>query len=287
MMTLRARAGFTLAEMLVALTISTLIGAALTGVFLSQSRLIDQQEKLGAARGVARSPITLLMSELRMVDAHGGVLAASPDSVTLRVPYAMGVVCGPNTNNTRARVLIMPVDSTIVATAGMSGFAMRRGYRDDQDYHYFTGGTLIAAARTTCDAAGIDSQTTAGWLSVGITADLSSFGPPPPGVPMFLYQNIRYAFGPSAAAPGQRALWRRVLATGTSDEIAAGFHEDARFRFFTGGAAVAEDSEPSDLTTIRGIQMVMDAESERRVAAGIERDRAMLRTAVFFRNRLD
>jgi hypothetical protein len=54
-----------------------------------------------------------------MIEANGGVMAASATSLTIRIPYAIGVVCG---NNGAGTVLsLLPVDSTTYAEAAFYG----------------------------------------------------------------------------------------------------------------------------------------------------------------------
>src|SRR5690606_29287486 len=90
---LKNRAGFTLAEVLIALTLTAIIGAAVTGVFVSQSRFFDHQEKVGAAREVSRGALNIMMSEMRMLHQDSAIVSATDRRITLRVPYAFGFVC--------------------------------------------------------------------------------------------------------------------------------------------------------------------------------------------------
>ena len=117
------RRGFTLVELLVGLVVLGIIGAALSRLFLSQARFYDLEAQLRRARFVARAAINAALSDLRMVEATGGVVAATAKQVTLRVPYAIGTVCA-NTP-TQMTLSLWPVDSTVFATASFSGYAWR------------------------------------------------------------------------------------------------------------------------------------------------------------------
>src|SRR5438270_9117816 len=133
------RRGFTLAELVVGMVVLGVIGGALTRLFLSQSRFYDQQGQLRRARMVSRMAINAALSDLRMVEATGGLVSATPTQVTMRVPYAIGVVCA----NTAAQttVSLWPVDSTVYATAGFSGY----GWRDSLgNITYVEAGTSVA-----------------------------------------------------------------------------------------------------------------------------------------------
>lgn len=82
------RAGFSLVELQIALVITAVIVSSMIGVFLRQTRLSGDQESNRSARAVSRSGGNALLVELRMVEATGGVEAASATGVTLRLPYA-------------------------------------------------------------------------------------------------------------------------------------------------------------------------------------------------------
>ena len=133
------RRGFTLAELVVGMVVLGVLGAALTRLYLSQSRFYDQQGQLRRARLVSRMAINAALSDLRMVEATGGLVSATPTQVTMRVPYAIGVVCA----NTAAQTTLSlwPLDSTVYATAGFSGY----GWRDSLgNITYVEAGTSVS-----------------------------------------------------------------------------------------------------------------------------------------------
>src|SRR5438045_9337613 len=95
------------------------IGGALTRLFLSQSRFYDQQGQLRRARLVSRMAINATLSDLRMVEATGGLVSASPTQVTMRVPYAIGLVCA--TTPERPSQSRRKVGATSCSTGGSRG----------------------------------------------------------------------------------------------------------------------------------------------------------------------
>src|SRR5207244_1669700 len=89
----RRRKAFSLIEVLACLVILGILGTALTRMMLAQSRLYELQRAKRDARAVSRTSVNLLFSDLRMVhdgaDAPGSVIIASPETLEVRVPYAM------------------------------------------------------------------------------------------------------------------------------------------------------------------------------------------------------
>src|SRR5437870_13145531 len=90
----RAR-GFSLNEILIALMILGIIGAAATKMLAAQSRFFDHETNLRTARSIARNSTNVLVSDLRMVQDSGGVDSVTADGKLIRilVPYRFGLVC--------------------------------------------------------------------------------------------------------------------------------------------------------------------------------------------------
>ena len=72
------RRGFTLTELLVGMVLMGIVGVALTKLFVSQSRFYDRETQMRRARFVTRTAINAAVSDLRMVEATGGVVSATP-----------------------------------------------------------------------------------------------------------------------------------------------------------------------------------------------------------------
>jgi hypothetical protein len=281
---LKARAGITTAEFIVAMTLMAVLGAALTGVFVTQSRFFDTQTQTAMARGVSRGAMNLIMSELRMLEAGGGVVAASPKRVTVRAPYALGVVCG---NAGTLTISQLPADPTVIAEAAYSGFA----YRDQVTgtYTYVDGaGTLPGpGGDADCAAAGITVVQDGGGAFDGRALAFPLVPTPPPaiGAPVFLYQRITYEFRASAEVPDGIALWRRIDERDIDEEVVAPFDTTARFQFYVNDAAVAQATVPALLSTITGLELKLHGLIERPDTEGA-RHRLRLSTSVFFKNRM-
>jgi prepilin-type N-terminal cleavage/methylation domain-containing protein len=279
---MQLRAGFTLVEVMIALVLTGIIGAAVTSVFITQSRFYDRQEKVSSARGVSRAAMNILTSELRMVERVQGVRSASADRIELLVPYAMGVACGTSGGSLVVRYL--PTDTVVLRRDTVfSGLAWMGA---DNVYTYVNSNTtlpVLDAGGSVCTGATIRAIPGGGTLTVAMTGAASV----PVATPVFLYQRVTYEFRESQAFPGRRALWRRSERTGRDEELVAPFADTARFRFFINDAAAPVDNPPAsaNLNQLTGIQIIMDGLSERPDPDGT-RQSVPLSTSVFFKNRL-
>ena len=279
---MRRERGFTLAELLVGMVVLGIIGGALTRLFLSQSRFYDQEGQLRRARLVSRMAINSALSDLRMVEATGGVVSASPAQVTVRAPYALGVVCASSAVQTT--VALLPVDSVVAATAGYSGYAWRDSLGA---ISYVEAGATVAP-----DNPGICAGANVRVLPGGRVVSLS---PPLPtaiptvtvvGTTVFLLQRLTYEFKASGALPGRTALWRTVVATGQTDELVAPFDATAKFRFFVVGSDTAQAAPPNPLSNMRGLELSLTSQSDRAPEGATLPSHAQVVTAVYFNNQL-
>ncbi len=278
-----SRKGMSIAELLIGMVILAIVGMGLTKVMSSQARYFDHQKTSNLARAVSRGPLNRVVSDLRMVEAGGGVLAASATSVTMRVPYAIGVVCGPGPTNTYTHISLLPVDSAMYSSPGYSGYAWRGG---DGVYHYVDdNNTKEVGNLTVCDAAQVTSLTTQGARIIRIIPKLDSAATV--GTPVLLYRNIRYSFGASTSVPGTTGLFRTRIEDNFTEELSAPYDATAKFRFYVGSNLVAQAAAPSNLTTLRGLEMNMTGLSERTPTGMTQKKKAPFVTAVFFKNRLN
>jgi prepilin-type N-terminal cleavage/methylation domain-containing protein len=306
------RRGFTLVELMLSLIIAVIVGGALVRMTLAQARFMDQQEAWRGARGVSRSGINRLVSDLRMVEngsgATGGLEAAAAggQDFTIRVPYAFGIVCVAA--GATATATLLPVDSAMYAAPGHSGFAVRN---DAGVYTYYTSATLNsapaggAAGNCTAPAApdlpillgsggflpSINGSPTGRIVALVATANLNPL--PSKGQIVFLYRRIRYQFKNSTALPGRTGLFRIPLnggvggAVGAEEELATPFANTARVNFYVLNNAAAQAAVPAPLSDTRGLELVLDGMSERTPGGSTAPKTANVTTSVFFQNRPD
>src|SRR5262249_24974785 len=202
---LRHRRGFTLIELLIGLILSALIGVAMVRVIMSQTRFMDHEEAYRSARGVSRSGLNRLLSDIRILEAENGLEAsvAGGKGFTHRVPSAFGVVC--SATGTSTTVSLMPVDSAMFAAAGYSGFAIRDG--STGAYAYVPGTATAPSAGTLSNCTGgtkpVDVVPAYNGSPAGKAVDLASAAitAPARGSLVFLYRRVRYEFKASTSVP--------------------------------------------------------------------------------------
>ena len=252
------RRGFSLAELMVALVIAGIIGAALTRLMINQSRFVATQDGLMRARSGARAGFNVIVQELRMV-TPGGLLAAARDSVTARVPFAFGVACSQPSGGQQA-ILLLPFDSANFASASLTGFA----WRDSTGTYQFVEPATLTnnsgpSSACTSDVTPSPIAVPAGWQVVYVSPNnLATL----PGAALYLYQNVRYEIAPSSELPGRRALWRTVVGTGTREELVTPFDTTSRFSFLVGNRLTVQAGVPAVLDSVRGLRLRLVGQSE-------------------------
>jgi prepilin-type N-terminal cleavage/methylation domain-containing protein len=270
----RRRRGMSLIELMITLVLVSIIGAAAGRLLTSQTRYYARMSAKKEARSVTRNARNIIQSELSMVEAGNGVVAASNDSITVRIPYAWGLYCAS------ATMMMLPVDSATYALASFAGYAIKDTTATGA--YTYTASASAPTAGTSSNCTGspvnITAPTNGAYLSVSGSSGTA-------GAPMFLYQTVTYKFGSSGIFSGQRGLFRRV-GSGTPEELVAPFQSSARFRFYNLYADTAQTTVPT-LANIRGVELQLDAQSPTTASGRASAETASIKTAIFFRNRTD
>lgn len=291
-----SRTGYTLIELLIAIMILGIIATAMTRLMVSQANFTSSQATLRGARSVSRDAYNILMTDLRMVQDSGGLTYAKPDSIRVRVPMAWGLVCAVSATYTS--VSLVPMDSALLALGTYGGVAYRDTTSGIFQWYPAVAGDAITdettptvCSDTTGTNPGIFPQTYLGRAG-GVKRVKRMVGAPP-GTPMFIYQEILYAFDASTAYPGKgRGLFRTVTGTGagsswTRDEIIAPFDTSARFKFYIYNQDTSQVAVPAAISTIRGLDLLLNGLSIRAPSGGTTQKLSKVTTAVFFKDRRD
>ena len=269
-------------ELLVGITIFAIIGALFTKMLTVQGRFYDRQGQGNASRNVSRASLNRVVSDFRMIEATGGVIAATPTSLTIRIPFAIGVVCATVAGATH--ISILPVDSMSYAKAGFYGYAWRNFTTGAYNY-VENPATEVPGVLAVCTGQNI--TTVPGGKVVMVTPAVAVGAGL--GTPVFLYARVRYEFKASAAIPGKIGLYRTQIGPNgaeSSEELVAPFAATASWKFFTvNGGSVAQDAAPANLADLRGLELHLDGESEKAAVGMGPFESAPFTTAVFFKNR--
>jgi len=285
------RRGFSLAEIIVATTVLSVLGLAFTQLMLTQGRFSDQQNAQRGARAVARQSMNVLLSELRLVQDSGFVDSAATDGSAIRVlvPYRFGLSCDDASGGSKTVVNFLPVDSLMNAQARYYGYAWRATSGRYNKVFLSDAGGLAPASSTSssqCNASGTGSTegvvapTIAGRS--GSILDVRPMGPTTAGVPVFLFQRVTYTFKASTAFAGKRGLYR-VATGGTEEELVAPFDTTARFKYWKQGATASTVAPPA-LDSIRGVDVVLAGLSTYVPSGKSSPARSTLVTSIFFKN---
>lgn len=286
----RRRSGFSLIEIVICLVILGVLGTALTRLMLAQSRLYELQRGKRDARAIGRSSMNLLFSDLRMVhdgaDAPGSVMLASPESLSVRVPYAVGLVCG-NANSSTV-VSMLAVDSTVRAMAKYAGYAWRNRLTKQYTYVPVTdtvgNNPVSSQSVSTCISTAkikTDTVNTRFWGPTDVKPQSATAGTQP-GAPIFFYQNVLYYFGASTRYSGRIGLYRKLEGR-AAEELVSPFDAGARFKFFTRNIDTSAVSPPAVLDSLVGVSLVLTGSSPSTMV-GRSAEKSRMETAVLFRN---
>ena len=283
----RVRRGFTLIELLVGVVLFGIVGALFTNLLTTQGRYFDRQGMGNSARNVSRASLNRVISDFRMIETTGGVVAATSTSLTLRIPFAIGVMCA-NIGGA-GQLSLLPVDSTTYANAGFYGYAWRNFQTGVYSYVQNPATEANSVATTCADSSVV---TIPGGRKVAVTPVLpTGIGQAGLGTPVFLYSMIRYEFKASTAIPGKLGLYRTNIAPNgalSTEELVGPFANTAGWKFFTvNGGSVAQAAPPASLSDIVGLELHFDGTSESIAATKLAPENAPFTTAVFFKNRIN
>jgi hypothetical protein len=264
---------------MVALVVAGVIGIALTRLLINQSRFVAAQDGYMRARAGARAGFNVIVSELRMI-TYEGLLAASSESVKVRVPVAWGLACTQPSGGYQA-IGLLPYDSASYAAATIAGWAWRG---TSTAWNFEAGGAVSSGNSNDCNFPGNDSDITVltNGTIVRVTPNNAST---PYGAAAYLYQEVTYRIAPSSEIPGRTALWRSVTG-GESEELVAPFNSASSFSFLVGRSLSAQAAVPSNLDSVMGLRVRLIGQSEETPEGRSSVTEFDLSTDIVFMNRV-
>lgn len=225
------RAGFTLVEALVAITISTFVVIMAANVFLVQNDFYSFLLQRTRVQENARAILEVVGSEVQAVTV-GGLVEAESDGMIFRTPQTMAAVCAIVGSDafvhfSRVESLDPPSadgigaldrvnDEWVFGTGNVAGSIQDRG----------------AASAGTCALAGADTAGVAGSFAripnlAGFTGLAHQVGDV-----LMVYEEVELLIDQSTLDPNLVALYRGP-AGGALTEYATGLADSARFQYWT------------------------------------------------------
>lgn len=239
--------GFTLVELLVALVLAGIIGGSVLSLVLQQNRFYAANQEVVFAEQTLRAAADLAGAELGMA-GPGDLVAATPESVTVRFDVYRAVVCRRINGLDEATVFVFDSVTNANLTGAGGGYAASAPY--DSTFTYADGWSptvdITAGAKSECLSRGAPDlpeswryRTLVGWSTTG-------FGTPPArGSVLRKYGYLTYRFGSSTVGDGD-ALWRN------DQEMVSPFDTASAFRYvLAGGDTVANPSTLADVRAVR------------------------------------
>ncbi|MFP3947229.1 MAG: PilW family protein [Longimicrobiales bacterium] len=255
------RAGFTLVEALVALTLATILVGLVTSVFIAQSDFYDDVTRRSRVHADARSVVDVIAGDVRAA-TQGAFVVAGSGQLVVRVPLTVGVICAVSGSSVST---YLPRAQAGLDTAGVTGYAIRNGNGtwswdfDDWNGLYDSDGTTI---KDECGDIGMDTTGIPGSHFVALSGPGSGSDAMVGGA-LMLHREIELRFAASGLDPSQTGLFRGTYGS-TLVEVASGLGSDADFSYrLKGQSGYSSSVTGANLADINAVRVTAQA-----VAAG-------------------
>ena len=288
----RARAGFTIVELLVGLVLASLFATILFQLVRGQSRFVAIQSAREEVQQNVRGALDIIASELRAVPA-GGLMQGSASTIRFLVPRAIGVHCGGGTAN--AMTVLFPGGlpaGTIPAGAqpttrgllGATALVPPFAWSGNVPVSQVNQVTAVAANAVPCSNLQW-SQAAAGGVQAFTFTGNNLPAATPLGGQVVFFDVVQYDV--QADADGRFWIYRGTGVAGSAQPMAGPLPaaNSLQFQYFTvptGGAAFVPGNTRANLNTVARVQIDLTARS-RNTLDGNEQTEAGTVT-VFLRN---
>jgi prepilin-type N-terminal cleavage/methylation domain-containing protein len=275
----RRRGGFTLVELLVALTLTGMVATGVYRVAVTTARFVDLQAAREEVQQNLRGALELISGDLRGL-LPDGILSMHPDSIRFYLPRAWGVSCtpvGPTSDTLWAIIPAGVLGNQDIHGRPHWGVALGRGGEGAETSTRWTFVTAPgrAAAASPCagTASAADPPRTAvlGFVRPAGASFADSVAPA--GAAVLIFEEMKYDVtpSPSGAVPG-RWLRRMVgrTAAGPNMQPLAGpvvARHGLRFRYFAADGAPAASAGEVRRVEIR---VVVESRARRYGGPGVK-----------------
>lgn len=250
-----------------ALTLTAIIVALVSTVFLVQNNFFSRQVARTAAQDNARSVTELIGSDVRSVTANG-IVVADHRELVVHSPMALAGVCaqipGPLTS--------VYVDGGMAGldTSQVSGFALRDPLTGAWTYYDIPSWSTIESSgghpASDCAGNGADTVGASGnFMRLRKLRSYTGFNPAL-GTVLMLYRNVELAFQQSEMDPATWGLFRGIYGDSLV-EFATGMDTTSGFWYRTGGSTYASQVTGAGLPLVDAVRVRSEAE-ERATSGG-------------------
>ena len=238
---------------MVALTLSSVIVALVSSVFLSQNQFYRTVLQRSRVQDNLRVVTDFIGSEVRGV-AGGGVTTAESRRLVVRLPILMGGVCEDSSPNSPR--MYMPGYSDL-DTGEVVGYATQDAAgawtytADVWSDMFMSEGALVAgscANASGADTAGVASD----FVRIGVTGGSSL------GEVVMIYREVEFKIQQSELQPTTLAVYRAVSGDALR-EFATGITKDAKFQYRLPAGSYQDYVASGSLANIENIRVVASA----------------------------
>ena len=185
----RARPGFTIMELMISMMIGLVVLGAVYKLMITQTGGYGKQRELADVRETARSGSTLLSRDLRHAASGGsGIVAMSPNSITLRSIRGVGIVCAKHP--TLPRYALARTAGKIEAAADDSALIYQIGRERWQRVKVTSVGTPAAMGISACAWPGTHVPDAVIQVTVNTKSDTVGIKV---GAPFRSFRRVQYA----------------------------------------------------------------------------------------------
>lgn len=251
----QSRRGFTIIELLISMMLGLLVLGAVYQLMITQSGGYGKQRELADVRETTRSAATLLSWDLRHAAAGGsGIVAMTPNSITLRSVRGVGVICAKHPTlpryalwRTAGRIESAPEDSALILQIGRDRW---------QRSNVVSVGTPAAMGIATCAWPGAPAPDLVVQLAVNSKSDTINIRV---GAPIRTYKRVEYS---QYVLDGRWWLGRKVGASASYEQLTGPLLPSTGLRFAYFDTLGAATATPAAVGTVA---FTLSAESYKKV----------------------